>query len=130
MFALLIPRLLFARGCLIASSFALACAIQGCAPWPASAEGGLAERETSSSPAIFSARERFEALARAGGLDSSPGRMSEARELLVRAHREHAGGLMADAEVTLFHVSAKLDAIEDFQRRRAAKHRSSRADVE
>ena len=80
-------------------------------------------------PAIRSARERFEALARAGGFDSSPGRMSEARELLVRAHREHAGGLVADAQATMFLVGAIFDAIDELQRRRTVKRRTSQADV-
>lgn len=51
-------------------------------------------------------------LAGAGADTRMPARMGEARELLIRARREHAGGLVKDAEYTLGTVDTMLSSIE------------------
>lgn len=69
--------------------------------------------------------ERYVGLLKAGADARMPARMGEARELLVRARREHAGGLEKDAAYTLGAVDMMLTAIErDLQRWPGATHRS------
>jgi hypothetical protein len=56
--------------------------------------------------------ERFVALLKAGAEARMPARMAEAREQLIRARREHAGGLVGDAEISLGAVDRILWSIE------------------
>jgi len=79
----------------------------GCVAWPERATGGLAELYRSESPRLNELERRFEQLARGRAADYAPAALLEARDLLVRAKREHAGGLLADSEVT----AARLDAV-------------------
>ena len=70
--------------------------LQGCVSWPKEARGGLAERERANDPVLRALRHAFRRLADAGALKTRPARMLEAQLLMIRAHREYAGGLRQD----------------------------------
>lgn len=84
----------------------------GCAPWPGEATGGLAERHPTDWSAGTAMEERFVALLKAGADARMPARMLDARDLMIRARREYAGGLVKDAERTLGAVDVMLSSIE------------------
>jgi len=70
--------------------------LQGCVSWPKEARGGLAEREFSGDPVLVELRRAFRRLADEGALKTRPALMLEAQLLMIRAHREYAGGLRPD----------------------------------
>lgn len=70
--------------------------LQGCVSWPKEARGGLAERERAHDPVLLALRRAFRRLADDGALKTHPALMLEAQLLMIRAHREYAGGLRRD----------------------------------
>ena len=101
--------------------------LAGCAPWPGEATGGLAERHPSDWVQGRQIEERYMTLANAGADMRMPARMGEARELLIRARREHAGGLIKDAAYTLGAVDTMLSSIEHDMPRVSALPRRTKA---
>lgn len=83
-----------------------------CAPWPETATGGLAELYPSSSGRINQLEARYTAQAHGPAADRAPAQLLEARGYLIRAKREQAGGLLADAEVSADRVESILRALE------------------
>lgn len=69
-------------------------------PWPQRGTGGLAEMQPSESPRLMQLELRLYALSQGRAVDYAPGMLLQAREFLVRAKREFAGGLVGDAEYT------------------------------
>ncbi len=94
------------------SAFLMLAGLGGCTPWPDYATGGLAERHATDSAAIVLLENRYETLVTAGGLRLAAGRMTDASLLLVRARREHAAGLLEDAERSTWQVESMLASIE------------------
>jgi hypothetical protein len=72
----------------------------GCTPWPGRAEGGLAERYDIENPISAELRARYEAVVARGAAQRTPARLLEVKGVIIRAHREWAGGLHIDAERT------------------------------
>jgi len=70
--------------------------LQGCVSWPKEARGGLAERQRANDPVLVVLRRAFRRLSGSGALKTHPAMMLEAQLLMIRAHREHAGGLRQD----------------------------------
>jgi len=75
---------------------AAASGLQGCVSWPKEARGGLAERDRANDAVLRSLRRAFRRLADEGALKTHPAPMLEAQLLMIRAHREYAGGLRRD----------------------------------
>ena len=86
---------------LIASIVAAPLVTGGCAMWPPHGTGGLAELYATESEAILKLESRYRRLRRSVAATRMPAAMFEARRLLVRARREHAGGLHMDADHTI-----------------------------
>jgi len=70
--------------------------LQGCVSWPKEASGGLAELHPPRDPLLRTLRNAFSHLLEDGALNTQPAKMLEAQLLMIRAHREHAGGLLID----------------------------------
>ncbi|MFO1081039.1 MAG: hypothetical protein U1E23_10485 [Reyranellaceae bacterium] len=96
-------------GILIA--FALSTGVAGCG-WPESGAGGLAERDSVSTPSIDAASASLDRLSVAGGEKYAAADMVEARLLLVRAKREQVGGLPSAASSDLARLQATIERIE------------------
>jgi len=75
---------------------AMVSGLQGCVSWPKEARGGLAELQPAHDPLLRSLRSAFSHLLDNGALKTHPAQMLEAQLLMIRAHREHAGGLLVD----------------------------------
>jgi hypothetical protein len=69
----------------------------------------LAELYPSKSIRIAAIEQRFLELADGGINQQAPARFLEARSWLIRAKREHAGGLLVDAESSAARAEAILD---------------------
>ncbi len=88
--------------------------------WPPEGKGGWAEhpRLAAAAPmepvtdAVFVAKQRLEQIAWDGGSKLFPGRVADARILLVRAEREHVAGFKQDVAITLLSADAVLDDLE------------------
>lgn len=114
------------RALLTAGIFAIALA--GCAPWPGEAGGGLAERHSTEWVQGRLMEERYVGLLKAGADARMPARMGEAREMLIRARREHAGGLLEDAAHSLGKVDVMLSSVEREMPRRPDQPRHAKAE--
>ncbi len=93
-------------------AFAAVSGLQGCVSWPKEARGGLAERERATDPVLLALRKAFRRLINEGALKTHPAPMLEAQLLVIRAHREHAGGLLQDYRETAdaaWAVMARID---------------------
>jgi len=86
--------------------------VGGCAAWPETATGGLAELYPSSSVRITDLERRYAAQAHGPAADLAPALLVEARGYLIRAKREQAGGLPADAEASADKVESILRGLE------------------
>lgn len=86
-------------------------ALTGCAhEWPREARGGMAERSISDNPSLQAYAEQVEFLKLAPG-ELSPSDIAVASDDLLRARREWAGGLKADAEESLLSASVRLGGV-------------------
>jgi hypothetical protein len=95
------------------AALALATGVTGCAtPWPEGGSGGLAERDSASTPSLDAASASLDRLSVAGGEKYAAADMVEARLLLVRAKREQAGGLPSEASSDLARLQATIERIE------------------
>jgi hypothetical protein len=74
--------------------------LQGCISWPKQAQGGLAELQPASDPLLTTLRSAFARLLDENAERKHPAKMLQAQLLLVRAHREHAAGLLIDYRET------------------------------
>ncbi len=93
-------------------AFTAVSGLQGCVSWPKEARGGLAEQERAHDPVLLALRRAFRRLAEDGALKTRPALMLEAQLLMMRAHREYAGGLRRDYWDTSRHawtVMARID---------------------
>ena len=112
---------------LIVLAVVLTTGLGGCTPWPVAANGGLAERHPTVSAPLLALESRYHAAAKAGADRFSPGRLAEAELLIIRAKREHEGGLIDDCNVTLSKADIVLSAIEhDLSARRTIARRQSK----
>jgi type IV pilus biogenesis protein CpaD/CtpE len=94
-------------------------ALGGCTPWPTYATGGLAERYQTAWAPLAGLERRYDAALRAGGDRFAASRMIDTQLLLARAQREHEGGLIEDANLTLTKADGLLRNIEhDLQARK------------
>ncbi len=93
----------------------------GCVSWPESSTGGLAELYPSKSVRIADLERRFLELADGRVANHAPALLLEARGWLIRAKREHAGGLLPDAERS---ADVAERYIEDVEARRPRTARS------
>ena len=94
--------------------------LQACTPWPGPATGGLAERHPTEWPPLITLEHRYNGAIRAGAERWTAGPIVDARLLLTRAQREHEGGLIDDADLTL----AKADVMLTFIERELSRHRT------
>jgi hypothetical protein len=97
---------------LIAIAVVLSMGLGGCTPWPVAANGGLAERHPTASVLLLTLESRYDAAAKAGATRFLPGRLAEVELLIIRAKREHEGGLLEDSTVTAAKADLVLSAIE------------------
>ncbi|MEZ5850092.1 MAG: hypothetical protein R3D68_05495 [Hyphomicrobiaceae bacterium] len=72
----------------------------------------MAELYPSKSQRLRDLEYRFVALTRGPAADHAPARLLEARGHLIRAKREHAGGLLADAQVSADRVEEIVSQLE------------------
>lgn len=104
---------------MVASLF-LASGLAGCVAWPEPGTGGMAEVYPSKSRRLRDLEYRFVALTRGPAAEYAPARLLEARGHLIRAKREHAGGLLADASVSTDRVEEIVMQLETRWPARAA----------
>jgi hypothetical protein len=90
----------------------MAALLGGCVAWPETATGGLAEMYPSTSPRLKRLELRFVGLANGPAANMAPAMLIEARGYLIRAKREHAGGLLVDAEASADQVETILTLLE------------------
>ncbi|MFO1161054.1 MAG: hypothetical protein U1E60_19590 [Reyranellaceae bacterium] len=93
------------------SAVALALATTACG-WPEVGTGGMAERQGESTPPLDEASVTLDRLTVAGADRYAAADTMEARLLLMRARREHAGGLASEASNDLARLNAMLERIE------------------
>ncbi len=91
---------------------ALPCLVSGCVAWPERATGGLAETYQSESPRLRDLERRFVEATKGRATTAAPAALMEARGYLIRAKREHAGGLLADAQASADRVEGVLEWLE------------------
>jgi hypothetical protein len=101
--------------------------LAGCTPWPMEASGGLAERHPIHWGAALEMDDRYQRLFDGGAVSWAPSRMMDARILLARARREHAGELYADAEATLRLADGVLVTLEHDMAKRSRAQMPPRA---
>jgi len=84
--------------------------------WPPEGRGGWAEHprlaKLPSDDPVAVAKQRLEQIAWDGGATLFPGRIADARILLVRAERERVAGFKQDVAITLINADAVLDELE------------------
>lgn len=109
-------------GTSLAFAVTLTLALAGCTPWPDYANGGMAERHAVGWRPVRSAQQRHDALVNAGAERFFPARMVDVRNLINRAMREHEGGLLRDADLTIFRAEELIFLVEaDMQKQTAGR---------
>ena len=98
-------------------------ALGGCTPWPGPASGGWAERFATDWVALRELQDRYHSAQRSGGDRFAAGQMVEAHLLIIRAQREHEGGLGEDSNLTLAQADRVMTKIEhELRAKRASLH--------
>jgi hypothetical protein len=104
------------RGALL---MAVMLSLGGCASWPESGRGGLAERRVVEDSRLESLARRFEGQRVRGAELHAAGLSSEVRTHLIRAQRNHSAGIYDDFELDLLHIARLLDAIDRYLPRKS-----------